>query len=166
MKRLSSENVTGVHVPNNFWRSNQPLYGGVSDYALITVNIDLSNYLVFNLGFPMDNIKDYNLEVYTTGFPGRVNEEIVNNTIIGGPYAKHAAYTSVGTIMEMNSTKIVNDIYISGGNSGGPVYISSMYDGKIYYTVIGIVNGAHPDGNSTYRITTDVLHFFKNNPNL
>lgn len=61
---------------------------------------------------------------------------------------------------------------MTGGNSGGPVYVKTEYNGKEYAVVIGITTVATWGGDNIYnggggvRMTTNLLHFYKNNPNI
>lgn len=141
----------------------------VHDYALITVEQDLSEYANFNLGAPLDNFISRGSTVLTTGFPGKVNDKTVNTV------TDHNMYTSAGSTVDNvydASIEISYNNDASGGNSGGPVYTSTLFNGKFYYTVVGIhaksaVSGDLPNSaNRAVRMTTDLIHFYKNNPNI
>lgn len=60
------------------------------------------------------------------------------------------------------------NIDTSGGNSGGPVYVKTDVGNTTYYTVIGINTYNLKDGisNGGTQMTTELLHFYKNNPYL
>lgn len=149
-----------VHVPNAFIDANimpNDIYQNISDYALITVKEDLSDYMCFNLGVALNTIVQANPVATITGFPVGVNNLLVNTDYM------HNKYSGNGTITEVLSEKLYHNIDTSGGNSGGPLYITETRSDKTYYTVIGIhVQG----GNCATRITTDQLHFYYNNPYL
>ena len=79
-------------------------------------------------------------------------------------------YSGNGQIYDGNDKIITYTVDTSGGNSGGPVYLTESYKGKTYNTVIGI-NVAHPNVedpkyNIGTRMTTDLIHFYTNNPNI
>ncbi|MDE6019650.1 MAG: hypothetical protein K2H01_01455 [Ruminococcus sp.] len=78
---------------------------------------------------------------------------------------------------------IITNVDVAAGQSGSPLYTYTEYDNKKYYTVIGIIAYSHTEcidenGNISTsglvtqmvnygpRITTEILHFYKNNPNI
>lgn len=131
------------------------------DYALITVEEDLSDYMCFNLGVMMDSFATTNTEIYVTGFPGLVmNEE-------GNLVAANGMYTGEGYLVDNlefpSQLRIAYTNDTTSGNSGGPVYITETRGNYTYNTVIAV----HTTGAGTYnigtRITTDLLHFYLNN---
>ncbi|MBO5226541.1 MAG: trypsin-like serine protease [Ruminococcus sp.] len=165
---LTITNAYSVHIPSLYFST----YGNTNeyDYALITIpevdteTRDLSNYAIFNLGIMLDGFKNSGKTISITGFPKEVNDEIVNDCI-----SKHTMYEGTGQVGE----KYANSDFIfgytcdtSGGNSGGPVYTTVAYGGNVYYTVIGIHTTGAGTFNAATRITTDLLHFYKNNPNI
>ncbi len=102
------------------------------------------------------------LQVSLTGFPGELNN---NNT------GSNTMYTGTGNVSNGTNMRLYYTADSTGGNSGGPVYITETRLDKTYYTVIGInVSGISQNGvplyNSAIRINTDLLHFYCNNPNL
>lgn len=133
------------------------------DYALITVKEDLSAYACFNLGVPLDSFVNGNSAVTVTGFPGDYN---TNTT--------HMKYSSNGIICGGDNSLIYYSADTTGGNSGGPVYLTESAYGRTYYTVVAIHayrphknnNIDHTAGNHGTRITTDLIHFYKRNPNI
>lgn len=155
-----------MHVPELYvYGKGNREYDARYDYALITVEEDLSDYMCFNLGATLDNADEYDLDVKITGFPQKVtinnNDETVNN------YLSHNMYTSEGTITDVTEMQIVSYHYTSPGNSGGPIYIEETRGSYTYCSVLGILSsGVSPDYVCTTRITTDLLHFYRNNPNL
>lgn len=157
-----------VHIPNAYVSSN----GSSSyDYAMITINTELGeNYQCFNLGAMTDDMFDSDIAVFSTGFPGKVNGNTVNTGYIHNKYTDYGKIVSVQG--ETGDEVFYYDIGISGGNSGGPIYIKSMYGEHQYLTVIGIVSVATSSDGTTYlrgggvRMTTNLLHFYKNNPNI
>lgn len=148
-----------VHIPTKYITTSAEDYNPY-DYALIKVDEDLSAYANFNMGFMNDNFIVKGTTVSITGFPIEVD-----NTIGMGV----TKYTGNGYVRECSSTEIYVDVDASAGNSGSPIYVTSTYKGKTYYTVIGIYAYGILD-NSKYnggtRINSNLLHFYKNNPNI
>lgn len=154
------------HIPLSHINGNEV---SKNDYALITVKEDLSDYMCFELGVPLDSFVNgsTNATVSVTGFPSKVNGVTVNT------HNEHMMYTGNGKILpEPNESLLHYDTYISGGNSGGPVYVTESAGGKTYYTVVGIATGSLTDSGltTTYswgpRMTTDLIHFYKSNSNI
>ena len=169
-----------IHIPNAYI-TNPIQYGANAvecspyDYALIVLNKTdenkLSEYACFNLGIPADGIMgSQNKLVYNTGYSG------------DSASRKH---TGTGYIVsDQNALSPERNFYhnidTSIGHSGSPVYVKTQYTDpstqKIttYNTVIGIhscgidSNGDgtlnESDANCAVQMTTDMLHFFKNNP--
>lgn len=141
--------VESIHIPRNYiTQSSFRNY----DYALITVEDDLSDYLCFNLGYPMDSLEDADRDIYVTGFPGESFDVM---------------HTGVGDILRCKEFVIDFDADVTGGHSGGPAYVVTVFQNKVYYTVVAIVT--HAVGNIyNYgtRMTTNLLHFYLNNPYL
>ncbi len=140
--------VESIHIPRNYMtQSNYYDY----DYALITVEDDLSDYLCFNLGLALDGIVDTDAEVYVTGFPqGNFN----------------AMYTGSGEIIKCNDLTLDYNTDTEHGQSGAPVYIATTFQNKVYYTVVAIHTRGAGVHNYGTRMTTNLLHFYLNNPNL
>lgn len=150
------------HVPINFINvADNGKYSPTFDYALITVKEDLSEYMCFELGVPLDSFVNGNATVTTTGFPEKVNKKIVNTCI------KHMKYSGNGKVCGGNTenTLLYYKADASEGNSGGPVYITESLNGRTYYTVVAI-NVAQSNNNIGTRMTTDLIHFYKSNNNL
>lgn len=157
--------VKQIHIPDLY--ISTPGQTNKYDYALITVSEDLSAYANFNLGVTLDAFQESGKTISCTGFPGYLNNDpdnVVNNAI-----NLHNEYTGNGIIIPNDNDPQLCLRYncdTSGGNSGGPVYLTSTLDGKVYYTVIGIHTTSAGSFNSATRMTTDLLHFYKNNPNI
>ncbi len=160
--------VIDVHVPRKYINTSDEYVDDANpyDYALLTVAEDLSAYVNLDLGVMREEIKESNVPITITGFPYEVNDVRTNKEM----------YTASGTIESyqygLDSMRLFcHNVDTSDGNSGGPVYTVTEYKGKKYYTVIGIhVFGKvdketeEPIYNAAIRITTDLLHFYKNNP--
>ena len=154
------------HLPLLYWYETN--YTHINDYALITVEEDLSDYMSFNLGMITDNAVTNNLPITTVGFPSHYLNSIINNGV------DHQEMLSSGTLTagyhyNLNNTAICHTADTYGGNSGGPIYTIESVNGKTYHTVIGI-NVAEPKSYSTYnigvRFTPHVLKFYKGNSNI
>lgn len=145
------------HVPMLYFTSS----AGGYDYALVSVEEDLSSYNCFYLGAPTNSIFSSSMSISVTGFPQTVNNNIVNS------HSLHTMYTGTGTITSTNSTGLLHyNADSSGGNSGGPVYKTTLYKGNVYFTVIAIHTTGGSTENSGTRITSDLLHFYRDNANI
>ncbi len=148
------------------------------DYGLITVKEDLSDYACFDLGVTLDSAINNNSAISVTGFPRYFNNEYdnpVNTHTLNKMYTGNGVLENKGNfsgIMRGLPKTFYADSTLfytadsSGGNSGGPAYITTSYKNRVYYTVIGIHNHSLPGMNSATRITPDLLHFYMNNPNV
>lgn len=148
------------HIPNLYVQTQGSNY----DYALITVEEDLSDYACFNLGVAMGNFLTSSKSVCVTGFPRKVNDVTVNGIV--QTEDRNNMYTGVGTVTGGNECVLNYNVDISEGNSGGPVYTSTSYNGNVYYTVIAIHTADLSANNYGTRINTNLMHFYKNNPNI
>lgn len=134
------------------------------DYALITVEEDLSDYMCFNLGVMLDSFITTGNKLYVTGFPALLNNNIPTN----GRYL-HNMCTGEGYLV--NNTDYPSSLQLAytndatGGNSGGPVYITETRGNYTYNTVIAVHTTSAGTYNIGTRITTDLLHFYLNNSN-
>lgn len=154
---ITINNIKEIHIPRSYAVDGNSSY----DYALITVEEDLTDYEMFNLGFPLDSITESSATVYVTGFPEKYNDIYEVNTD-----TKHTMYTGSGAILNITKTSVIHAADSTGGNSGGPIYLSTTFQNKTYYSVIAILTGGGGKQNSGTRITTNLLHFYKNNPNI
>lgn len=137
-----------------------------NDYALITIEEDLSSYMSFNLGAVTDDAFYNNLEIATVGFPGYFNNTLINTA------NKHQEILSEGELV-ISQTHGVSNLIIRhtadalNGNSGGPIYTTETLNGETYHTVIGIhTSSASMNFNVGLRFTAHVLKFLKANPNI
>lgn len=151
------------HVPYELDLSSNTNRKYYNDYGLITVEEDLTDYIQFNLGIALDQAIMNNQAVSVTGFPAEIQNETVNSA------TEHEMYTGSGTLVNSNSPvhcsiyRLKYNADTSGGNSGGPVYVTTTYGGKTYYTAIAIHTLS---GNSGVRMDRDVICFYLNNPNI
>ena len=121
------------------------------DYAIITVEEDLSKYVNFNLGVVRNELYTTNANsqklLFATGFGGsgtNVNKELIDIKSTGDGFL-----TDVPTKYNLRY-----DIDNIGGDSGGPIYANVK--GK--QTVIGIVTSSGINDNGGVRLTTDILN--------
>lgn len=148
-------NPVEYHIPRNYRKST---YSERYDYAIITVEEDLSDYICFNLGMFSDAAAIQNMPIALTGFSQDANSDLENTAI-----------TATGTIDGVTGTEaIITNAVISWGNSGGPLYTTETRCGRTYYSVIGILTtGITIDEDYLYGvckyIDTNMLHFFINN---
>lgn len=178
-----------VHIPNDYIeyfvsKDTDLEYTAYSnDYALITVSESFEEYAEFNLGIISDDAIENELPVYTTGFPSDKS----GKQTCAGNLLEFECDCSRCESMDYDRN-IVFDMDVMSGQSGSPVYTYSEYGDSKYYTVIGIVAYDHSDyvqdengrimydayGNALTkcivnygpRMTTELLHFYKNNPHI
>lgn len=139
------------------------------DYALITVKQSLKDYQCFQFGMITDDFQNSKYNVTSiAGFPGVVRGQTVNTS------TKHALYRSTGKVVgtayedseNISIIKYTDDS--SGGNSGGPLYVTEQCDGILYYTVIGVHVRRGNDNenfNEATAISPSVLKFYRGNSN-
>lgn len=152
---------TAYHIPNLYvsgpdsWKY---------DYAIVTVKEDLSDYINFDLGVMRDGLSE-GRDLYVTGFGGNglnADPDIVDKKSTGIGHLSDIYKSGSGYDHSYWDYAIFYDIDTTGGNSGSPVYVKNP-DGS--NTVIAIHNYGSTANHGT-RITTDILKFVYNNPNL
>lgn len=150
------------HIPSEFFESGRP-YSDYNDYALLTVEEDLSSFPKFDLGVTLDTAITNQVSVSITGFPNIVLGNEANTP------TDHIMYTGTGVLQDSNDSSACSVYRLkysadtTDGNSGSPVYITSTYNGTTYYTALAIHT---MPGNSGVRINRDLLYFYLNNPNI
>lgn len=110
--------VLEAHIPQDYIDRISTIE---NDYALLVVDGDLSEYYHFSLGIPYDIYNNSNFEnymVYVTGFPVYGPQEKFNENPI-------QMYTGTGHIKKsgVNEVLFCFDADMTGGTSGGPVYV-------------------------------------------
>lgn len=158
-------NPVEIHVPNRYISSGAVAY----DYALITVEDDLSQYIHFSLAnsynVTQSNFK--NVPVYVTGCPDDSPSSTGTNTY-------NRLYSAEGNICSSINVSILNhNIDTTNGQNGSPIYtISRLQNGSTgdyfyIYTALGIHQEEKPDTyNQGSLITKYHLQFYNNNPNI
>lgn len=158
---LTGNTLTPIeaHIPSLYIDEN----GGDQykyDYALITVEEDLSDYFQFDLGtsYSVTSTNFANIPIYVTGCP--------RETEVGGDNGEdRLLYSAEGRITGTNNTNLLHyNTDTSGGNSGGPVYTvtRNIINNQIVYSYTALAIHAY-GGNFGSLITKYHLHFLKNN---
>lgn len=148
--------ATNLHVPKLY--TNDVLG---NDYAIITVEENLSNYGSVFLGIPTSDIVDNNVTIHNLGYNGYAYLKIDDGK----------AYS----IIE-NGNLLYSNLISKGGTSGGPVYVQSTFGNsnetsgsftmQTYKTVVGIVSRAGENITEATCIRPQILQFAYNNSNL
>ena len=168
-------NETGTHLRSMF------------DYALIYVEEDLSEYGKFDLGIPSDEFMDSKTTVTVSGFPQVVHGSFddanceylykADGVILNcHSYAGENNWQFKGHPQKQEnffSHQLMTSAYGSGGDSGGPIYMTINVGSNEYHTVVGIytsvgLNDVDYDGNDEQvsfgvRMTSSLLRFYYNN---
>ena len=138
------------------------------DYALITVSEDLSDYEHFDLGIVLNEaLLTDQFEVHAAGCPSKIEDE--NGNVVT---AANRMYICTGELVETSDYLIHFDADVTGGQSGGPVFVTSEYaigsgEPVSMKTVIGINSHVHinePLKNGATRMTPELFAFYRNNP--
>lgn len=170
------------HIPNSFTSASG--YNADYDYAIVTVNQDLSQYINFDLGIMRSG--NMNSMVYVTGFGGngKINDNVNSNFV----HTKSTGYGSLTFNNPYNDYMINYQADTVSGFSGGPVYVLNLTNNTKTVIAINITetftllqdengnlvldeNGnTIPDRNlynSGLRINSNILHaVFNNSTNL
>lgn len=149
-----------VHIPQAYLDVNTPgaNYVPVADYALVTVEEDLSDYMCFNLAVPLNSASSQDHSLVTTGFPWDNLETMVSGE---------------GEIGGLTADRLLHTCDAVQSESGGPIYIgdsSITQSNEEFYSVIGIhvcePRVENPQYNVGMRMTLDMLHFFLSNDDI
>lgn len=156
---------TYLHIPYQFTTLTN-IYSPTYDYALITVEEDLSDYGMFHLAVAQDSYISNLGSVVVSGFP---QESAYPPGYSGSDYGLR--FKAVGNLMNyINSFNIHYDADMSNGDSGGPVYVEEgkYISGTLYSykSVIGINVSQNTSYNCGVRITDDILRFYYENSNI
>ena len=145
-----------THVPVKYF-DNSLFDNSLNDYALITVEEDLSSYLCFDLGVALDYSVPISLTA--TGFPQYVDtsSSCVNDA------TTHNMYSGTGTVQSISTLQIHYNADTSDGNSGCPIFVTESENGTVKHTVIAIHRGGNNFGT---RINAEIIRFFYQNPNI
>ncbi len=176
-QELRTCKIVEAHVPRRYYTGSDISVTDKNDsrydYALLYVEENLSEYGIFDLGIPSDEFMDSQTTVTTIGYPG----DTASN-----PYAYNKLlYKSDGVVLNINrynenlfDHQIATSSYVSGGNSGGPIYMTINSGNDEFNTVVGIATsvGYMTRNNDPVRTTFGVretpslLEFYYNNNNI
>ncbi len=149
---IATYSASELHIPSNYYSNQAANY----DYGLIYVDEDLSDYGTMALSLPTDNYKYTGQTVYASGFPAEVN----------GNYTTSRYYGAGVVTTTTNSYKIYYTCYISGGDSGGPVFIDYTLGSDHFRSAVGINTNSTGTIHYGNRITLPLLRFYYNNANI
>jgi V8-like Glu-specific endopeptidase len=148
------------HVPVDYINPT----GENNDYALVTVNTDLSAYTHFDLGYAYDvNTTDFSaLDIFVTGVASYLNSPPYHLKTGKG----HSCLTHPSTDINLRYTADTDS-----GTSGGPVYMATRYtygsNQYLSYTLLAIHDGGTvDDSNYGRRIDSTLMQFYKGNSNI
>lgn len=149
-----------AHIREDFVNSTVNGYSCDYDYALITVEEDLSGYAMFNLGFATRSYVSKKGAVIVAGFP-QAEVDGYEGSKWGVRFQAKGNITGYsGSILKYNADS-------APGDSGGPVYVEEgVYDGtklQEYKTVIAINVAQESTVNDGVRITPDIMRFYCGN---
>lgn len=177
-QELCTCQIVEAHVPRSYYTgsniSETDKNDSRYDYALLYVEEDLSEYGIFNLGLPSDEFMDSQTTVTTIGYPG----DTASNPHAGNKLL----YKSDGAVLNISrynaslfDHQIATSSYVSGGNSGGPIYMTINFGSDEFHTVVGIStsvgymtrNNDDDFVKTTFgvRVTPSLLEFYNNNNN-
>lgn len=147
--------ISSIHIPENYYlyKDNNEYfnYRYTYDYALVTVEEDLSQYGSMQLGVATDEFIQTGKDISVAGFPAGYRER----------------HSISGTIKPDSNIepdyRLRFDTSIRGGYSGGPIYYIEDDKSK---TVIGILTHHVKNSSSGPRISSTLLHFYYNNDNI
>lgn len=146
-----------IHIPLEFQTSKYDY----DDYGLIYVDEDLSKYGKMTLGTVTEGFAGTGQNISISGFPGTVK----GSSAHGQRYVGNGKENGFNRNSEGNSM-ITTRAYISGGDSGGPMYIEHTLKGQTFRSVVGICTYVGNDGtrySGGVRITTPILRFYRDN---
>ncbi len=154
-----------AHVPEKY--ADLTSYDIQYDYALIYVEEDLSEYGMFNLGICLDQYINDQGTITVSGFPQTYPDGYEDSEY-------GLRFKASGNIIsqENNGMNIVYDADMTGGDSGGPVYVNESYISNNisydYNTVIAInvAQNVSQKKNKGVRINFDILQFCYQNVHL
>ncbi len=149
VKQLDKTNTTiQAHIPDNYVTIGDDNYQ--YDYALITVSEDLSDYEHFELGELLDSAVGSTMPINVCG------------------YSEGTLKIGEGSILNVYERHFEYDTDALGGDSGGPVFVPTVYaiGTELHYinTVVGIhtytVGGNTPICNFGTLMTPEMRQFY------
>lgn len=140
---------SSIHVPKNFYlRDSLAIY--YEDYALVTVEEDLSQYGSMQLGMVTDEFIHSGKNLSISGFPG--DSRSYN---VGSVTSSNLAPNEITYRLGCEAAGL-------GGKSGGPMYYTEEDGSKVVVAIQthGTASAAGP------RISSTLLQFYYNNDNI
>lgn len=152
--------ISEIHLPMSYF-----FPGSAEDYALISVEDDLSGYIHFDIGnsYGMTVHEAGNIPLHVTGRPRWTGTDPLN------PNSSESLYTDNGSVYGFNNLSFLDfTIDATIGQEGSPVYTITReaYGGEFYYTYTALslyameVNGY----NRGPMMNKHHLMFYGNNP--
>ncbi len=153
-------NIVEIHIPQEYTNECSEY-----DYALITVEDNLSQYVHFDIGSSYNmTVEASTIPLHVTGCPVKTGDSLeINND-------DKLLYTHYGRVYGATSTTFLwHTVDISSGQSGAPVYtiIRERYNNTDYYTYTALaVNTGGISGvyNQGTLMTKYHQQFYNNNP--
>ena len=151
-KKSFKPTLVDYSIPVNYMNNGNSNF----DYALIKVSDDLSDYNNFKFGYALQYAIDTQATVYVTGCQG--DKDLTMERGVG----------------KLDSTSNTDRLYYtcdtSSGVSGSPIYADLIFEGKHYYTVVGIHTNGDPAEkpedrvhNSGVRMCPNITNLIRNN---
>lgn len=157
--------IVEIHVPSSYVSS----FSVANDYALVTVEDDLSGYTQFNLGVPYNVQSDEfaEIDLFVTGIPQTTNTNQSNYYLrmYTGKGNESPDHTSTSEVLYYTCDT-------TGGNSGSPVYVACEYtigtEVSLSYTAVAVHSSADYEAevcvaNYGSAITASKMQFYGNN---
>lgn len=170
---LKTVKPTYIHIPKKYFDYDGGYTKEVieSDYALIYVEEDLSEYNQFSLGITLDHYVDMGWNLMVSGFPSLSFMD------------KKTRVISKGRIYRESTTdkRFEFSAKTAGGFSGGPIFYNETYhyteNGEIktvnintalgiYDAMVDISDDPTQEKSSGVRFNEDSLYFYYSNPYL
>ncbi len=152
--------ISEIHVPANYSTK-----GSQYDYALITVDQDLSTLPHFDIGnaYSFTASEAGSIPLHVTGQPDLVGDDLDVENPTG------VLYTHNGSVYDnSNGSMFYFNMDATAGQEGAPVYTITReaYNGEFYYTYTALsLFAADSNGcNRGPRMTKHHLTFYGNNP--
>lgn len=131
-----------------------------TDYALIKVLDDLSDYNNLNFGYALQYAIDTKADATVTGYQPLIKGD--------NKEANFEMRTGKGRFSNLcTNTLLYYDCDTLTGSSGGPIYKDLIFEGKHYYTVVGINTSEYESGqcNCGVRMCSNITNLVRSNLN-
>lgn len=156
--------IAEIHIPEDYSSTRTDL-----DYALITVQEDLSEYIHFEIGnsYNMTNTEAGSIPIHVTGMPAEVMDPETNTMVRN---EEDLLYTHYGSVYGTNNVKFFKyTVDTTGNQSGAPVYTITRerYNNDEFYTYTALAvhtAGGGSSFNNGVLMTKYHQLFYNNNP--